>query len=143
MRSLFFAVIFLMAACSNFYDYDTEMASHPQEIVGTYVNQSTTEKTILSLSADGRGGMLTFNNDGSFKQLMTFTWGIQDPKFVMSHIYFTEDKKRVVRVSRGDATDYSLDGMVLRSKGKDGQWIIWNRTSKNPDFALINAIKHV
>jgi hypothetical protein len=138
--AVFALLVFLLNGCSGRASPDIAQLAHPKELVGSYFNQSATYKTGLYLSADGRGGMLSRNNDDSFKQVTTFNWGVDGDVFYMSNIYFSKDGKRIIKAISDDHTAYKFSGSSILSQGKSGQWLEWKRTSNQPDLLVINAI---
>ena len=130
-------ILLVLSGCSS---HAAQALLHPKELSGSYLNQASTYKTGLFLSDDGKGAMLSRNNDNSFKEIMTFHWGVSNNVFYMSDIYFSNDGKRINKALSDDHTSYKLEGSNILSQGKSGEWMEWKRTSNQPDLRVVNAI---
>lgn len=142
MKRIFIFAFVALCGCSNFSAAQSSQLSHPANFEGSYFNQGQDYKSDLYLNDDGKGAILSRNNDGTFKQLMTFKWGVGDGQFYMMDIYFTKDKKRIIKAFSDSHTAYSFSGSLLRSRGPSGEWIAWQRTGNRPDMSIIAAISH-
>jgi hypothetical protein len=136
-------MLLALCGCSSQSASQGDHYSHPANMAGSYFNQGHDYKTNMYLSADGKGAFLSINNDGSFKQLMTFDWGVREDHFYMTEIYFSKDRKEVMKAISDSQTEYTFSGSDIRSHLKTGEWIVWKRISDKPNMAIVNAISHI
>jgi hypothetical protein len=135
-------MLLVLCGCTNKSSSQSDQYLHPANMAGSYFNQGDGYKTNMYLSVEGKGAFLSTNNDGSFKQLMTFDWGVKDGQFHMTKIYFTKDQKKIIKAFSDDQAAYTFSGSDIRSHVRSGEWIIWKRTSDKPDLSIVNAIVH-